>query len=81
MHSVSVLALDGVLAFDLSTPLEVFGSTRLPDRRVAYTVRDCAPHDEVDAGAFGLRTTNVLDASAGADTIIVLGRSHGADIR
>src|SRR5215204_3077026 len=73
MHSVSVLALDRVLAFDLSTPLEVFGRARLPDGRVAYTVRVCAPCDEVDAGAFGLRTTNGLDALAGADTIIVPG--------
>jgi putative intracellular protease/amidase len=73
MHSVSVLALDGVLAFDLSTPLEVFGRARLPDGRVAYTVRVCAPHDEVDAGAFGLRSTNGLDALAGADTIILPG--------
>src|SRR5215204_131092 len=73
MHSVSVLALDRVLAFDLSTPLEVFGRARLPDGRVAYTVSVCAPCDEVDAGAFGLRTTNGLDALAGADTIIVPG--------
>ena len=73
MHSVSLLALDGVLAFDLSTPLEVFGRARLPDGRAAYTVRVCAPHEEVDAGAFGLSTTNGLDTLAGADTIIVPG--------
>jgi transcriptional regulator GlxA family with amidase domain len=73
MHSVSVLALDGVLAFDLATPLEVFGRARMPDGRVAYTVRVCAPHDEVDAGAFGLRTTNGLNTLAGADTVIVPG--------
>jgi hypothetical protein len=36
MHTVSVLALDGVLAFDLSTPVEVFGRVRLPDGRLAY---------------------------------------------
>ena len=31
MHAVVVLALDGVLAFDLATPVEVFGRARLPD--------------------------------------------------
>ena len=43
MHVVAVLALDGVLAFDLSTPIEVFGRARLPDGRMAYGVRVCAP--------------------------------------
>jgi len=49
MHTVAILALDGVLAFDLSTPVEVFGRARLPDGRRAYAVRVCAPTGEVDA--------------------------------
>jgi hypothetical protein len=55
MHTVAVLALDGVLAFDLSTAVEVFGRARLPDGRAPYQVRVCAPADEVDAGVFALR--------------------------
>jgi len=70
---VSVLALDEVLAFDLSTPVEVFGRARLPDGRVAYRVRVCAPTDEVDAGVFAIRAPWGLDALAGADTIILPG--------
>ncbi len=73
VHTVSVLALDEVLAFDLSTPVEVFGRARLPDGRVAYRVRVCAPTDEVDAGVFALRAPWGLAALAGADTIILPG--------
>ena len=73
MHTVAVLALDRVLAFDLSTPVEVFGRARLPDGRSAYTVRVCSPADEVDAGVFAVRVPWGLDALAGADTIVVPG--------
>ncbi|MEJ8638555.1 MULTISPECIES: GlxA family transcriptional regulator [Streptomyces] len=73
MHTVAVLALDGVIAFDLSTPLEVFTRTRLPDGRTAYRVRVCAPAAEIDAGAFTLRAPWGLEALAEADTIILPG--------
>jgi transcriptional regulator GlxA family with amidase domain len=73
MHTVAVLALDGVVAFDLATPIEVFTRTRLPDGRAAYRVRICAPTGEVDAGAFTLRAPWGLDALADADTIILPG--------
>lgn len=73
MHTVAVLALDGVIAFDLATPIEVFARTRLPDGRAAYRVRVCAAAEQVDAGAFTLRAPWGLDALADADTIIVPG--------
>ncbi|MCY0943065.1 MULTISPECIES: GlxA family transcriptional regulator [Streptomyces] len=75
MHTVAVLALDGVIPFDLSTPIDVFGRTRLPDGRPAYRVRVCAPVEEVDAGAFTLRAPWPLAALDEADTIIVPGVS------
>ncbi|MGI5400172.1 GlxA family transcriptional regulator [Streptomyces sp. CA-135486] len=75
MHTVAVLALDGVIPFDLSTPLEVFGRTRLPDGRPAYRVRVCAPTEDVEAGAFTLRAPWPLDTLAEADTIVVPGIS------
>lgn len=55
MHTVAVLALDQVIPFDLSTPLEAFGRTRLPDGRSGYQVRVCAGTSEVDAGSFTLK--------------------------
>ncbi|MEV0687412.1 helix-turn-helix domain-containing protein [Nocardia sp. NPDC050378] len=73
MHTVAVLALDKVIPFDLSTPIEVFSRTRLPDGRPAYQVRVCAEHAEVDAGAFTLRAPWGLDGLRNADTIIVPG--------
>jgi transcriptional regulator GlxA family with amidase domain len=73
MHTVAVLALDQVIPFDLSTPIEVFSRTRLPDGRPGYQVRVCAERDEVDAGAFTLRAPWGLEGLHGADTIIVPG--------
>lgn len=73
MHTVAVLALDGVIAFDLATPIEVFSRTRLPDGRAAYRVRICAAAEEIDAGAFILRAPWGLGALAEADTIILPG--------
>ncbi|WP_166029339.1 MULTISPECIES: helix-turn-helix domain-containing protein [Streptomyces] len=73
MHTVAVLALDQVIPFDLSTPIEVFSRTRLPDGRPGYQVRVCAEHDEIDAGAFTLRAPWGLEGLQDADTIIVPG--------
>lgn len=78
MRTVAVLALDGVLAFDLSTPVEVFGRARLSDGREAYRVRVCAPTDTVDAGLFSMRIPCGLDALAGAGTVVVPGLADPA---
>ncbi|AYF79340.1 AraC family transcriptional regulator [Nocardia yunnanensis] len=73
MHTVAILALDQVIPFDLSTPIEVFSRARLPDGRAAYQVRVCAERDEIDAGAFTLRARGGLAELRDADTIIVPG--------
>ncbi|WP_148593001.1 GlxA family transcriptional regulator [Streptomyces sp. WAC01526] len=73
MHTVAVLALDKVIPFDLSTPIEVFTRTRLPDGRPGYQVRVCAERPEVDAGTFALRAPWGLDGLTDADTVIVPG--------
>jgi transcriptional regulator GlxA family with amidase domain len=73
MHTIAVLALDQVIPFDLSTPIEVFSRTRLPDGRAAYRVRICAPTPTVDAGAFTLTARYGLDALAEADTVVLPG--------
>ena len=73
MHTVAILALDRVIPFDLSTPIEVFARTRLPDGRPGYRIRVCAENPEIDAGTFALRAPWGLDGLAGADTIIVPG--------
>ena len=73
MHTVAIIALDGVIPFDLATPIEVFTRTRLPDGRPAYQVRVCAEQPEVSAGSFTLRAPYGLEALQEADTIIVPG--------
>ncbi|MFD9895796.1 GlxA family transcriptional regulator [Amycolatopsis sp. NPDC059027] len=73
MHTVAILALDKVVPFDLSTPIEVFTRTRLPDGRPAYRVRICGATPIVDAGMFTLRPRWGLAALAEADTIILPG--------
>src|SRR5579859_1721780 len=73
MHTVVILALDGALAFDLSTPIEVFGRTRLPDGQAAYRVLICAPSDEINAGPLTLHVPWRLDKLIEADTIFLPG--------
>ena len=63
MHTIAILALDHVIPFDLSTPIEVFTRTRLPDGRPGYQIRVCAERPEVDAGAFSLRAPWGLEGS------------------
>ncbi|MER6343249.1 GlxA family transcriptional regulator [Streptomyces sp. NPDC001595] len=79
MHTVAVLALDRVIPFDLSTPIDAFGWARLPDGREAYRVRVCSDREEVNAGRFTLRAPYGLDALAEADTIILPGVEEPPD--
>ncbi|ANN16955.1 AraC family transcriptional regulator [Amycolatopsis orientalis] len=76
MHTVAVLALDQVIPFDLSTPIEVFTRTRLPDGGAGYRVLICAEHPEVDAGHFTLRAPWGLERLGEADTIVVPGTAE-----
>ncbi|MFF0202205.1 GlxA family transcriptional regulator [Streptomyces sp. NPDC005017] len=75
MHLVAVLALDGVIPFDLSAPIDTFGWARLPDGRRPYDVRVCSPvpGGEVRAGAFTVRAPHGLELLTEADTIILPG--------
>jgi transcriptional regulator GlxA family with amidase domain len=78
MHTVAILALERVIPFDLSTPIEVFSRTRLPDGRPGYRIRVCAEEPEIDTGAFTLIAPWRLDGLEGADTIIVPGTADPA---
>jgi transcriptional regulator GlxA family with amidase domain len=76
MHTVAILALDKVIPFDLSTPIEVFSRVRLADDEPAYHVEVCGPKRSIDAGMFTLRPPAGLAALAEADTIILPGLSE-----
>ncbi|MFF2085987.1 GlxA family transcriptional regulator [Nocardia sp. NPDC058176] len=76
MHTIAVVALPDVIAFDLATPIEVFGRARLPDGRPAYRVVVCGSAPTVDAGPLRISTDAGLDELDRADTIIVPGRNQ-----
>lgn len=76
MHTVAVLALPDVIAFDLATAVEIFGRARVPDGLPAYRVIVCGTAPEVDAGPLRIGTDASLEALEGADTVIVPGRNH-----
>ncbi|MFF8659365.1 GlxA family transcriptional regulator [Streptomyces huasconensis] len=77
MHVVAVLALDGVSAFDLSIPCQVFALATRPDGSPAYEVRVCADRSvTATAGPsepFRLSSSYTLDDALGADTVVVPG--------
>jgi transcriptional regulator GlxA family with amidase domain len=74
MYTVAILALHGVVPFDLSTPCEVFGRVRVPGmHEEAYRIRVCGEAREIRAGAFDLRAPYDLRHIAGAHTVIVPG--------
>ena len=79
MHIVAVLALPGVVPFDLSTPLEVFDRTRLPDGSAGYRVLVCAPSPEVRSAFMTIHAPYGLDALASADIVVVPGCAEGAE--
>lgn len=70
---VAVLALDGVVPWDVGIPCLIFGPVKLSDGSPAYDVRVCGAGGRIDAGAFGIHAPYALDEAASADTIIVPG--------
>jgi transcriptional regulator GlxA family with amidase domain len=77
MHRVAVVALEQVIAFDLSIPCQVFGMAQLADGGRAYDVQVCAPSTVTVTNAVGpqfeLRPQWSLEDARGADTIVVPG--------
>jgi transcriptional regulator GlxA family with amidase domain len=73
MHSVVVLAMHGVIPFDLSMPSEIFGRAQVDRIRQPYAVRVCGEAKEIKAGDFDLKLQWTLEDAAGANTLIVPG--------
>lgn len=72
-HVVAVVAFDGVVLGDLSTPCEVFGRVRGGDGRGLYEVRICSLTAEVQSEHVALRVPWRLASLNRADTVIVPG--------
>ena len=71
-HRVAILALPGVVAFDLSVPAQVFGH-RAERRQYATTVCSAAAAPVPTSTGFSLVAEAGLDALADAETIVVPG--------
>jgi transcriptional regulator GlxA family with amidase domain len=75
MRSVAVLAFPGVVPFDLSIAVDVFGRVPLPNGDNGYRVQVCGTESVISAGTFRIGTDHGLEALADADTVIVPGRN------
>jgi len=70
---VAVVAFDGVVLGDLSTPCEIFGRARGRDGHALYDVRICSSAPEVKSEHVTLKVPWRLSSLSRADTVIVPG--------
>ena len=75
MHKIVVLALDDVIAFDLSTPVEILGRAVDSEGAPLYRVRVAGPDEFVRSGPMRLGVPHRLTEMRDAETVIVPGRS------
>ncbi|WP_239162791.1 GlxA family transcriptional regulator [Paractinoplanes rishiriensis] len=80
VHSIAVVPLDGVVAFDLGTPPQVFNSARYAGKERLYTVRVCASGPVRSTAGFTVVPDFGLDEVAGADTVVVPGIGAGGPV-
>lgn len=76
MHTVAVVAFDGVVAVDLIIPADTFGHARLADGRYGYRVRVCGVSPFVCSTVSRIEVTHGLSVLRFADTIIIPGIDH-----
>jgi transcriptional regulator GlxA family with amidase domain len=74
-HRVVALCLDGVVAFDLTAPAQVFGSALDAELRPLYEFRTCSVDGEEvrTTSGFGVRPHGGLGLLAEAETVVVPG--------
>ncbi|MCS7479209.1 GlxA family transcriptional regulator [Umezawaea endophytica] len=81
-HLIAVLALDGVIAFDLGTPTQIFQAARDQQEQRLYEVRVCTPGGQPvrSAAGFTLTPEHGLELVAEADTVLVAGVHYGTRV-
>ena len=79
---MAVIALDGVVAFDLGTPSQIFGSARDEDGHRRYRIRVCSPGGLPvrSAAGFQVLPDHGLEITERADTVIVAGIHRGGPV-
>jgi transcriptional regulator GlxA family with amidase domain len=78
-HKIAVLVLDGLVAFDLGVPSQIFGAARNPDGDRLYSMRVCGETVRSTAG-FAVVPDHDLSALATADTVVVPGVDAGPTV-
>ncbi|MGW5055275.1 GlxA family transcriptional regulator [Actinokineospora sp. NPDC004072] len=81
MHRIAVLAVDGVVGFELGIPALVFATAVHFIGEPRYAVRVCAPTRAAtaEAGRYAIQADCGLDELAAADTLILPARRDFAD--
>ncbi|GAA3230986.1 GlxA family transcriptional regulator [Dactylosporangium siamense] len=81
-HLVAVIALDGVVAFDLGTPSQIFGAARGDDGHRLYRIQVCSPGalPVRSAAGFQVLPEHGLEITEVADTVIVAGIHRGGPV-
>lgn len=73
MHTVAVLAFDGVVAVDIVLPAETFAEAQLVDGRPGYGVKICGVSPLVESTVSRIEVPHSLSGLRSADTIVVPG--------
>ena len=73
MRVVAVIAFDGVVAFDLATPCELFGHVEADDGGPAYAVKVCSERRTSRTRAFQVSSPHRLAQAEAADILIIPG--------
>ncbi|MFC3381214.1 GlxA family transcriptional regulator [Couchioplanes azureus] len=82
-HSVAMIALAGVVGFDLGVPPQVFGTARGPGDEPLYTVTTCGVGGlpvRPERGGFAVLPDHDLGPVAEADTVLVPGIHSGPSV-
>lgn len=72
-HRLAVLALPGLIAFDLASACEVFGHAELAPGQPCYRIAVCGERKSFDNGSFTLTVRHGLSVLEAAQTIVVPG--------
>ena len=78
-HQVALIALDGVVPFDLGTPTQIFGTARDEHGRRKYHIRLCTPGGKpvTTASGYQVMSEHGLELTEHAQTVVVAGISSG----
>ncbi|MBL7260608.1 GlxA family transcriptional regulator [Paractinoplanes lichenicola] len=79
-HTIAVLPLEGVVAFDLGTATQVFNAARRADKTKLYRILVCGTGPVRSTAGFTIVPDHDLSALEQADTVVVPGVDAGSTV-